>query len=97
MLGIRQWLAGEVTDTGIDLRLVGRVHGGVQMSVKLSAPASASLNLRDTSWRVQGVATESSLQALAMRMHAEARVFCGHHRGLGRCSKAAAQRVGEGG
>ena len=97
VLGIRQWLAGEVTDRGIDLRLVGRVHGGVEMSVKLSAPASASLNLRDTSWRVQGVATESSLQALAVRMHAEARVFCGHHRGSGRCSKAAAQRVEEGG
>ena len=32
---------------------VGHVHGGVQMSVRATAPAAAALNIRDTAWSVQ--------------------------------------------
>lgn len=54
LIGIRQWFAAEVTDKGIDLRLVGRVHAGVEMSVRAVAPPSGALNLRSTWWKVDG-------------------------------------------
>jgi hypothetical protein len=96
LIGIRQWFAADVTDLGIDLRLVGHVHGGVQMSVRATAPAAAALNLRETAWSVQGSAVESSLRALAVRIEAEARHLCAYGQGTVHCSPHAAHRVQQG-
>lgn len=97
LIGIRQWFAAEVTDKGVDLRLTGRVYGGVEMSVRATTPAAGALQLRSTSWKVDGFAVESSLQALAVRMHAEARDICGHGKGSSQCSYHNAQEVQRGG
>jgi hypothetical protein len=97
LIGIRQWFAAEVMDKGVDLRLTGRVHGGVEMSVRATTPAAGALQLRSTSWKVDAFAVESSLQALAVRMHAEARDICGHGQGTRDCSYNNARRVEQGG
>lgn len=78
----------------MDLRLVGRVHGGVEMTVRATAPAAAALHLRSTSWVVEGRAVESSLLALEVRMHAAARDFC---RQQHRCIRDISRRVEQGG
>eukprot|EP00802_Teleaulax_amphioxeia_P001090 Tamp_01091.p1 GENE.Tamp_01091~~Tamp_01091.p1 ORF type:complete len:853 (+),score=200.76 Tamp_01091:3276-5834(+) len=97
LIGIRQWFAADVTDKGVDLRVVGHVHGGVLMSVRATAPAAAALHLRPTAWSVQGSAVESSLRALGVRMEAEARDLCAYGRGSRDCSRQVAARVQQGG
>ena len=64
LLGVSQWFAAEVTDKGVDLRVSGRVHGGVEMSVRARATARAALLLREAIWEVKGWAADSSIKAL---------------------------------
>ena len=64
------------------------------MSVRATAPAAAAFNLRPTSWTVEGQAVENSLQALEVRMQAEARHRC---RQPHRCIQDIARRVEHGG
>jgi hypothetical protein len=52
----------QVSDEGIDLRVRGHVHGGVELSVRAQAGAAAAANLRQASWSVEGWAVEGSLQ-----------------------------------
>ena len=71
-------VARRLTDKGVDLRIRGHVHGGVEMSVRATTPPAGSLQLRSTYWNVEAEATASSLQALQVRTHAEARSMCAH-------------------
>jgi hypothetical protein len=71
-------VALRLTDKGVDLRMRGHVHGGVEMAVRATTPPAGSLQLRSTYWHVEGEATPSSLQALQVRTHAEARSICAH-------------------
>jgi hypothetical protein len=87
LIGIQEWFTAGVTDKlGVDMRLVGRVYGGVEMSVRATAQAGA---LQAATWKVEGYALPSSLEAITLRMHAEARDLCAR----GHCSDGVARLV----